>query len=326
MRNRKIAGVFISQSFSVIDTMVTIRKNRFDVGADVKRRTFFWQSGALIACLPYLINNGRAQSRRMTLLSAPLELGGDWGGSPPNDARAVISRMREACLSGVRLLSDRQPEKLRVDNHTSGLPHIWLHDENPDTAWIVVDIGALDWCKLAYQFGHELGHVLCNSWQSQAKPKLPSQWIEEALVEAFSIRSLGLLADSWEQHPPFPNNGPFAKSIRKYRQDLIEKYSKTAGSPPVLDMCAWLRRNRDTLDHTGGVGEIEGPEILKIVAELEGDKGCVEDLGAVNRWSARSEVPIEEYFRLWQASCADIHAPGLLPARLSQSLCSAERT
>jgi hypothetical protein len=65
---------------------------------------------------------------------------------------AVISRMREICLSGVKLLSDRQPAKLRVDDHTSGLPHIWLHDENPDTTWIVVDIGALDWCKLSYQF------------------------------------------------------------------------------------------------------------------------------------------------------------------------------
>ena len=289
----------------------------------MKRRTFLWQGGALMVCLPRLIDDSRAQSRsaQMTLLSAPLELGGEWGGSPPHDALAVISRMREVCLSGVRLLSDRQPAKLRVDDHTSGPPHIWLHEENPDTAWIVVDIGARDWCKLSYQFGHELGHVLCNSWQSQAKPKLPSQWLEEALVEAFSIRGLGLLADSWEERPPFPHDAAFADTIRKYRQDLIEKYRKPAGEPPVLDMCAWLRRNRDALDHTGGVGVIEGPEIVQIVAALDGDKACVEDLGAVNRWPARSEVPVEEYLRLWQASCAEIHAPGQLPSRLAQSFC-----
>jgi hypothetical protein len=256
-----------------------------------------------------------------TLLSAPIELGGEWGASPPNDALAVIFRMREVCLSGVRLLSDRQPAKLRVDDHTSGPPHIWLHDENPDTAWIVVDIGARDWCKLSYQFGHELGHVLCNSWQSRAKPKLPSQWLEEALVEAFSIRGLGLLADSWQRRPPFPHDAAFAAAIRNYWQDLIEKYSKPAGEPPALDMCAWLRRNRDSLDHTGGVGVIEGPEILQILAELEGDKACVEDLGAVNRWSARSGVPVEDYLRLWRASCAEIYAPGRLPTRLARSLC-----
>src|SRR5580700_2088341 len=108
--------------------------------AGMTRRTFLWGGGALIACLSHLMDDSMAQPQAtpMTLLSAPLELGGEWGGSPPNDARAVISRMREACLSGVRLLSDRQPAKLRVDNQTSGPPHIWLHDENPDTAWIDV--------------------------------------------------------------------------------------------------------------------------------------------------------------------------------------------
>jgi hypothetical protein len=289
----------------------------------MRRRTFLWRGGALIAFLPYTIDNNRAQSLfpRMTLLSAPLELGGEWGGSPPNDALAVISRMREVCLSGVRLLSERQPAKLRVDNHFSGPPHIWLHTESPDTAWIVVDIGALDWCKLAYQLGHELGHVLCNSWQWQAQSKLPSRWLEEALVEAFSIRGLGLLADSWEKRPPFPHDAAFADAIRKYRRNLIERYQKPAGDPRALNMCAWLSSNRDALDHAGGVNIVEGPEILQIVAELERDRAAVEDLGAVNRWSARSEVPVEEYLRLWQASCAEIRAPGILPARLTQLLC-----
>ena len=36
---------------------------------------------------------------------------------------------------------------------------------------------------LAYQFGHELGHVTANSWQPRGKPQLPSQWLEEAPVE-----------------------------------------------------------------------------------------------------------------------------------------------
>ena len=263
----------------------------------------------------------QASTSQETLLSAPLELGGEWGGSSPNDAFAVISRMREVCLSDVRLLSDQQPAKLRVDDHTSGPPYIWLHTDHADTAWIIVDISARDWSKLSYQFGHELGHVLCNSWQPQAKPKLPSQWLEEALVEAFSIRGLGLLADSWEQRPPFPHDAPFGAAIRKYQQDLIEAYRKPAGEPSTLDMCAWLRRNRDALNHTGGVGLIEGPEILAIVALLEGDKGCVEDLGAINRWPTRSGVPIEDYIRLWQASCAEIGAPGKMPAQLAKSLC-----
>src|SRR6266852_6465476 len=220
----------------------------------------------------------------MTLLSAPLELMGDWGGSPPGAVSTVLTRVREVALSGVRLLSDQQPDRLRVDEHQSGSPAIWLHADPPRTAWIIVDIGARDWCKLAYQFGHELGHVLCNSWGPLAKPQPPCQWLEEALAEAFSIRALARLATSWEETPPFAGDAHFAAAIRAYRAAIIEKYQKTA--VPDGDIGRWFREYRNLLPQ--GVSEAEGPAILSILAEFERDPGCVEDLGAVNRWPART--------------------------------------
>ena len=89
-----------------------------------------------------------------TLLSAPIELAGDWGHMLPRAADQVVERMRHACLDGVRLLSDRQPTRLRVDEHTSGSPAVWLHPDGSTMAWVIVDIGERDWSKLAYQFGH----------------------------------------------------------------------------------------------------------------------------------------------------------------------------
>jgi hypothetical protein len=81
-------------------------------------------------------------------------------------------------------------------------------------------------------------------------------------------------------------------------------------------VCLAPRKPRYSGPH-GGVGTVEGPEILQIVAEMERDKVAVEGLGALNRWPTRSE----DYLRLWRASCAEIRAPGLLPAKLAQSLC-----
>ena len=147
----------------------------------------------------------------VNLLSAPLDVHGDWGGSLPGAAAAVISRMREACLSGLRLLSDHQPDHLRVDDEASGPPHVWLHEENPTTAWIVVDIGTRAWSQLAYQFGHELGHVMCNSWMWKVETPPPSRWLEECLAEAFSMRGLGRLADAWEQNPPFAGDAGYGR-------------------------------------------------------------------------------------------------------------------
>src|SRR5919197_5254080 len=99
---------------------------------------------------------------RTSLLSAPIELAGDWGHMLPGSVDKVVQRMRHACLAGVRLISDRQPAQLRIDAHSSGPPAVWLHRGRTKFAWVIVDIGERDWSKLAYQFGHELGHVFAN--------------------------------------------------------------------------------------------------------------------------------------------------------------------
>jgi hypothetical protein len=271
----------------------------------------------LVPASPRSLRTGGAASA-INLLSAPLDVEGTWVGSSPNDAVAVISRMREACLLGLRLLSDHQPEQLRVDDQSSGPPHIWLHSENPTTAWIVVDVGTRAWSQLAYQFGHELGHVICNSWMWKVETPPPSRWLEESLAEAFSMRGLGLLADGWERDPPFPNDSRYGQSLRSYRRNLIEKYRKGAAPLPEADLAAWLRANRALLDGATGLGDYAGPAILAVLGEMEADSRCVEDLGAVNRWPQRSSVPLEDYLRLWRASCEEIGASGRLPARLQE--------
>ena len=53
-------------------------------------------------------------THRAALASAPIEVAGDWAGSLPHAALTVLVRMRQVCLDGVHLLSDRQPERLRV--------------------------------------------------------------------------------------------------------------------------------------------------------------------------------------------------------------------
>ena len=57
-----------------------------------------------------------------------------------------------------------------------------------------------------------------------------------------------------------------------------------------------------------------------ILGELVRDKGCVEDLAALNRWHGRTAVPFEDYLRLWRESCAELGTPGKLPRRLKELL------
>ena len=140
--------------------------------------------------MPMKQGDGGRVALRVRIHPAPIELAGKWGRIVPRSAQSVVERMREACLGDIALVSDRQPTRLRVDRHTFGPPAVWLHPDGSSMAWIIVDTGERAWMQLAYQFGHELGHVMANSGQSHAKPQPPSHWLEEALVEAFA-RPLG---------------------------------------------------------------------------------------------------------------------------------------
>ena len=243
-----------------------------------------------------------------TLLSAPIELAGDWGHMLPRSADQVVERMRHSCLDGVRLLSDRQPTRLRVDEHTSGSPAVWLHPDGSSMAWIIVDIGERAWSQLAYQFGHELGHVMANSWQPHAKPAPPCQWIEEALVEAFSLRGLGRLAESWKQNPPFAGDNAFGDAIADYRENIIQQYAKLADEQGITDdSAAWFADHRSEIEMPA-LNPFAQAACHTILAEYERAPSCVEALGALNRWPGRSGVPIEDYFRQWEASCAELGA------------------
>jgi len=57
-----------------------------------------------------------------------------------------------------------------------------------------------------------------------------------------------------------------------------------------------------------------------ILGELVRDKGCVEDLAALNRWHDRAAAPFEDYLRLWGESCAERRTPGRLPRPLREVL------
>ena len=255
-----------------------------------------------------------------TLLSAPIELAGDWGHMLPRAADQVVERMRHACLDGVRLLSDRQPTRLRVDEHTSGSPAVWLHPDGSTMAWVIVDIGERDWSKLAYQFGHELGHVMANSWQPHAKPKPPCQWLEEAMVEAFSVRGLGRLAESWKRDPPFAGDNAFGSAIADYRQNITRRYTVLADQQGLTrDPAAWFADHRGEIE-VPGLNQFAQAASLTILGEYERAPSCVEALGALNRWPGRTAVPIDDYFRQWQASCAELQASLVLPTRLREML------
>jgi hypothetical protein len=298
------------------------------------RRGLMFGGGAALATLargnalanahietPDMSRRSSSPAPGVTLLNAPIELAGDWGGMIPASADKVIEAMRHACLDGVRLMSDRQPARLRVDEHRSGPPSVWLHPDGSTTAWVIIDIGERAWCQLAYQFGHELGHVLANSWQASSTPGGPCQWLEEALVEASSLRGLGVLARNWRRAPPFPADNAYADAIADYRRGVVEDNARLGAQQGGLEApAAWFARHRPQIEGGGGLNPFAKAFTALVLTEYERAPDALEALGALNRWPARTALPLPDYLRAWEASCAELSASPALPAWLQTTL------
>lgn len=258
-----------------------------------------------------------------SLLSAPLSLQGKWGeGWNRKAIVAALGLAREACLEGVRLVSDRQPASLIVRNKPDPgtPPSIWLHKDRPDTAIVILAVGAQDWSRLTYQFGHELGHVLANSWQVDANPRPPCQWLEEALVEAFSLRGMRRVARLWQEEPPFEGAAELGTQVGDYGAIIASKHQEVADEQGAARFRTWLRRNRSELEAQTGLSGPAYAAVTTMLAQMEKRPSGVDDLGALNRWPERSSLRLEDYLARWEQSCAELGASGRLANRVKRLL------
>jgi hypothetical protein len=113
------------------------------------------------------------------------------------------------------------------------------------------------------------------------------------MVEAFSLRGLGRLAESWKQNPPFPGDNAFGDAIADYRKNVIQNYAKLADEQGLIrDSAAWFAGHRAEIE-VAGLNPFAQAAATTILAEYERVPDCVEALGALNRWPGRSGVPIE---------------------------------
>ena len=69
------------------------------------------------------------------------------------------------------------------------------------------------WAKFAYQFAHELCHILSNPERLQGNP---NNWFVEALCELSSVFTLRKMAERWRTQPPYPNWASYAASLAGY--------------------------------------------------------------------------------------------------------------
>jgi hypothetical protein len=84
------------------------------------------------------------------------------------------------------------------------------------------------------------------------------------------------------------------------------------------DLGIWFKQHRASMEGEPGLNAFAQAASLSILAEYERNPAGIEALGALNRWSGRSALPLERYFEAWKASCKDLQASAELPSQLQK--------
>lgn len=171
--------------------------------------------------------------------------GGGWGRGRKEAIETVLAAVADT-------LVPRLPTRLSV-------PIVVTHTDGPPVALYSRGLGGEfrirlhardeNWHLYAYEFAHELCHVMSNhdAYAVGNPPRRDNQWFEEALCETASLFTLQHLARRWATAPPGPEWAVEADRLQRFFDLLISEGHRRL--PPEAPLTAWLQQHEDALRH-----------------------------------------------------------------------------
>lgn len=161
-----------------------------------------------------------------------------------------------------------------------------------------INLSAKDryWCQYAFQFSHELGHLICKTTRGDQT----NQWFEESLCEAASLFALLELSKIWDQNPPNPAWENYAKEFKNYRTDRI----KTSGYPENFQLPSWWNKNRFKLSQNANLRKQNLWVAIELLPLIEKDPSSAwSSCEWLNHSQSEHTKSFEIYLKNWKLAC-----------------------
>ncbi len=231
--------------------------------------------------------------------------GGGWGSASKREIQSVFQ-------SAAENLADNSPRK------QSGISIIVTHAEgNPITLYekahggeYQVRVGAKDryWAQYAYQFAHELCHILSNySYDAGASAARRNQWFEETLCETASLYALRKMSADWQRRPPYPNWAGYAPELGAYAERLVRQRHRQL--PAEISIADWLRENEALLRSDPYLRDRNDVLASQLLPLFEANPAGWEAVEYLNLSPAGTTTGLREYLQRWHTDAPDAHKP-----------------
>ena len=218
-------------------------------------------------------------------------VGENWKPASITDVKAVL-------LSSAKPLwkAAGSPEFPVIRVEPSGGP-IVLHRRDPDGAIRVrLAVQGRRWAQMAYQFGHEMGHILCRFDEDPD----PHHWLEEAACEAISLLTLRKMARHWLEEPPYPNWKPYAEHLQSYAVGVIS----SASLAETTSFSEWFAENREKLQQQPLPRDLIRVVAVEWLKLMEKQPHALLALTSLNKGTPRAQESLGDALERWRGHCS----------------------
>lgn len=218
-----------------------------------------------------------------------------WGDAAPVDIRKVLESAGRALLAQV---PDLKLPPIEVSRSRKG--PITLFERGPRGEFRVrLDVEGRSWAQFAFQFGHEICHIVCGCVDHPN----PDLWFEESLCEASSLYVLGRMAEEWKVRPPYANWKGYAPALQKYRDDRLAQQQLPEGT----SLAEWFREKEAILRKDPHQRPLNGVAAVALLPVFEAAPGNWAALPFVNTVRGDGTRSFPRYLGDWSRSAPEKH-------------------
>lgn len=197
---------------------------------------FLWALAPAANATTFEAARNQLNERGLLITVAP----GAWGQADTEDIQAVLYSVAD---SFARYFPDRRLPRILVES-VPGNPRV-LFDRGIGGEYVIhLSAHDLRWSQYAYQFAHELCHILSNFDNNEirdGKVVAQNQWFEESVCDTAALFTLRQLTSTWRHAPPYPHWASYAPAFGEYAQNLLAKVHRNEVEAGNLG--EWYRQN-----------------------------------------------------------------------------------
>lgn len=222
----------------------------------------------------------------------------DGFGASAADIGAVCGSVAECFTAGWQ---QAEPVKVLVVHGGPGPLTAFHRNEHGETV-VRLDTGGTYWSQYAYQFSHELCHVL-SGCEDDFKGNL---WFEETLCETASLYCMRRMSEQWRSNPPYPNWRDYAPALADYARDVIA--SRTLFAELVkAGLPAFHRRHQAQLVAEPCDRELNGTMAVLLLSLFEAEPRHWHAVRWLNPAPSPAGETFPAYLKKWHAAAPAEH-------------------